>query len=481
MPSPIQANTRPRVDHRWLALLLALPLVSFALWTNVDPDLWGHTRFGLDILRDHRLPTVDPYSFTQDVPWVNHEWLHEVIAAGAYRVAGVAGLILLKVALVMGTLAVIGNSLKHASLPLQWVVVAFGALVLLPLSLTIRPQLWTAFFLVLECHVLAAAGPFWLLPILFVAWANLHGAWIVGAAALMGYCVAVMIFEPPIVRRRILLTLFASMAATLVTPYGVSLWRSLPSASEGARDIIEWMPLWTASPLLWSEWLVGIALIGIAAWRGTIGKPILAAAVVLAVGGLWLVRLTPLSVLANIVLGASPLARWVPASRLERDASRWVLVALSTIAMGTIVLMLRPSTRCLAISGDWVPDVTAAETLRSARGKLVLPLRWGDYAIWRLAPNLRVSIDGRREVHGMQTTRESFAVETGSPLGIAALERWNPDYVWLGAESTKTKMWLINHQYRIDFEGRRSYIAVRRELPALEPSPEVQEHCFPGP
>src|SRR3974390_1697129 len=170
---------------RVLSFLIALPLVPFVLWTNPDPDLWGHLRFGLDILRDHRLPVVDPYSFTQDVPWINHEWLHELLSAGAYQLVGVSGLIMLKAMLIAATLAVVGEALAGTTLPIQWTAVAFAALAILPLSLTIRPQVWTLFFLAVECRILATRRRFWGLPFLFVAWANLHGAWVVGAGVLI--------------------------------------------------------------------------------------------------------------------------------------------------------------------------------------------------------------------------------------------------------------------------------------------------------
>ena len=57
----------------------ALLVFAFAalLWllitqTTADADLWGHLRFGLDLLRTHQLPLWDAYSFTTDRAWVNH-------------------------------------------------------------------------------------------------------------------------------------------------------------------------------------------------------------------------------------------------------------------------------------------------------------------------------------------------------------------------------------------------------------------------
>ena len=44
------------------ALMVPLWLAVLASHTGADADLWGHLRFGLDILAGKGLPTADPYS-----------------------------------------------------------------------------------------------------------------------------------------------------------------------------------------------------------------------------------------------------------------------------------------------------------------------------------------------------------------------------------------------------------------------------------
>ena len=70
----------------WIGALYAL------LKSNADPDLWGHLRFGLDVLAMRHLPTADPYSYTSDRPWVNYEWLSELVMGASYRAFGTWGL-----------------------------------------------------------------------------------------------------------------------------------------------------------------------------------------------------------------------------------------------------------------------------------------------------------------------------------------------------------------------------------------------------
>ncbi len=64
-----------------------------------DPDLWGHLRFGQAVISAGHLVRTDPYSYTAfGHPWLNHEWLTEVIMGALYNFVGVFGLKLMKLA-----------------------------------------------------------------------------------------------------------------------------------------------------------------------------------------------------------------------------------------------------------------------------------------------------------------------------------------------------------------------------------------------
>ena len=52
---------------------------------------------GQDIIAAGSIPARDSYSFTSDRPWINHEWLSQVIFASIYAAGGVAGLLMLVV------------------------------------------------------------------------------------------------------------------------------------------------------------------------------------------------------------------------------------------------------------------------------------------------------------------------------------------------------------------------------------------------
>ena len=75
--------------------------------------------------------------------------------------------------------------------------------------------------------------------LLFAAWANLHGGWVTGAAALTVH-VAIRAARAPRDAPQWLLLAACSVLATLATPYGFGLWQFLTATVRISRpDITE--------------------------------------------------------------------------------------------------------------------------------------------------------------------------------------------------------------------------------------------------
>ena len=114
---------------------------------------------------------------------------------------------------------------------------------------------------------------------------------------------------------------------------------------------------------------------------------------------------------------------------------------------------------------------------------MVTWFNWGEYAIWHLGPDVKVSVDGRREtIYSMATLAHQYAIAAGRPEGFDALSRMRPEYVWLPHPSSRaTAEWLEENGYRIDIQTDRSFVAVRADLPVVNPVAVAPTGCFPGP
>ena len=172
--------------------------------TVVDPDLWGHLRFGLDTLRNGYLARQDPYAYTTaGQVWINHEWLAEVIFALAWRAGGNLGLILLKDGVEVLTLALAFGSCCAGKLspygPALYVLLFLPAM--LPSMWTVRPQMFTnlMFALVLFIILMAERGHYgwlWVAPPAICFWMNTHGGVLAGTAILFGLGSRASVFPP---------------------------------------------------------------------------------------------------------------------------------------------------------------------------------------------------------------------------------------------------------------------------------------------
>src|SRR5262245_12572441 len=191
----------PSHIFRALALSVAVAAVfSVTALTRADVDLWGHLRFGLDILESHTLESTDTYSFTSDRPWINHEWLSEISIAGAWQAGGATGLILLKLAYILGALAFMRATLKEQRIDGRARTMLLGLTLvgLLTRVTHVRPQLFSVllFSALIYIFVRSERGStrtlLWTIPIL-VLWANFHGGWLVGVATVGIWCLGTIL------------------------------------------------------------------------------------------------------------------------------------------------------------------------------------------------------------------------------------------------------------------------------------------------
>ncbi len=478
---------RERTLGTWVLLAAGLVLFSAATVTRADADLWGHLRFGLDTIQARHLTSIDPYSFTQDTPWINHEWLSEVQMAAAWSLAGPAGLVLLKATIVFVVFALVWLSIQHLSPGRQAAIVLLVVIGTIQMWAFVRPQLWTLVCFAILCRVLPSdkSWPRLCLPAMFAVWANCHGGWIVGLGVLGAWTIGSVFFRRAEAWEW-LAVLAGCAAATLVNPYGWLLWAFMLRTVHLTRSIAEWEPLWVAPGLNWLPWAASVAAGVLLTVRQTDSRRWRTALVLamLAYASLRVQRIESLL----IVYAAIALPPWFRAGPAERvrdlpAAFGGILgIGLVTAAAVLAAVMTTASLRCIRVFGDWVPDTEAARVLEMAPpGRLVTFFDWGEYAIWHFGPRLKVSMDGRREtIYSEARLTEQDAIVAGTETGLATLAAWRAEYVWLPARSAATKRWLVSHGYRIDADTPRSFVAVRQDLPVLTASKPAVPACFPG-
>jgi hypothetical protein len=453
------------------AALCRLTLWAFVLvlvtHTSADPDLWGHLRFGLDMLASKSTHAVDPYSFTADRAWINHEWLSELLMGIGYAGFGALGLNLLKLAVVatVGGIALVVARQEHASPIARDVYVALIVVATYTRTQVIRPQLFSVAICCAMLYLLretdrGRSRAIWYVPILFAAWVNLHGGWIVGLAVL-GVWMMGDVWQRRSSRWTLTLAAVAALVllATLLNPYGPGLWRFVAETVRLDRpDVTDWKPLLQLPPaILVVESILPLvaiaALLSGRAWRHVPPRDI-AVLVLLSVATFRVGRVDAFLQAAIAILLAAPIITLLNGidlnARLFRRASAPV-GGLALIVAAYVAVTGISSVRVIEVGGPWIPDRTAAAFLRenSPGARVLTWFDWGEYALWQLSPSgIRVSMDGRREtVYSARVLRDHERFYQGHADMVDYPERIGADHVWLPSrlpiiEPLKRRGWI---------------------------------------
>lgn len=173
----------PSLDDLWLLLLLSLCALAVEL-NPIEPyDFWWHLAYGRSIITSGEVPTVDAATFTQaGRPFFDQPWLAQVFMYVAFRRLGGSGLILVQLALIVGSiLALVALCRRQGTSP-RLAVMCTAAAVLVSLdNWNIRPQTYALPLFITALSVLTrwretGRARLWLLVPVAALWTNVHGS-----------------------------------------------------------------------------------------------------------------------------------------------------------------------------------------------------------------------------------------------------------------------------------------------------------------
>ncbi|MEK7850125.1 MAG: tetratricopeptide repeat protein [Candidatus Omnitrophota bacterium] len=179
-----QERVKKSVDfilNRLLIVFFFAILIIYASREIADLDLWLHLKTGEWIVAHRAVPLNDIFSFTiGGRPWINHEWLFQTIAYSFYHFGQGDGLIFMQNMILIATFLVLFQTGIKNENHIYVFVVLYLTLLTLAYRFTIRPDIFSLFFLALYLSVLKkfaekASRSIWVLPVLQILWVNIHG------------------------------------------------------------------------------------------------------------------------------------------------------------------------------------------------------------------------------------------------------------------------------------------------------------------
>jgi hypothetical protein len=411
------------------ALLAAVLILTGGVGLDAvsDPDVWWHIRLGDWIIAHHQIPAGELFAYTAiGNPVVVHEWLSETIFAALMAIGG-----LFLVTVLMGLVAwsamgatVLRGRLRGAGPVVLAVGVALGARAAEPVLGT-RPQVFTFALVcwtlwIAESYLRSGGRRRWLLPPLFLLWANLHAGFIAG----IGFLVIVVVMEA--IKRRwaigtvaprqriagLAVAVGASVLAACVNPYGpvLFIFAATTGATERQKGIIEWQSPNFADPSMWV--LLALLLTFAALTVTVIARPSLRRHFDLrdfalaAVGGalaLTSVRNTAICVAVMIppwMAMAAGVVESIGAWRARpHHVVRWggaapvmgiALIAVGMFGVGVVGTRVAQSASAQGIAAAYPSCATALLARSPTTQRVFTAYGAGGYAIYRLWPHASV-------------------------------------------------------------------------------------------
>ena len=219
----------PKLDDILFTALFVAVIGLGPRLLNQDGDLGRHLTIGEYILDRGSIPTRDLFSYTlAGAALTPHEWLSQVIFAGANRLGGLDGVVIFSALLIAITFTLVYRQCyqrsKIALVSLAWAIVGAAAA---SLHWIARPHLFTLLMTLLwigelERIRLGEHLRWWVMPILMLLWANLHGGFLVGFVILGIYLIS---FQYSATSKMFTLGVISAMA-TLINPVGWRLWET---------------------------------------------------------------------------------------------------------------------------------------------------------------------------------------------------------------------------------------------------------------
>ena len=392
-------SAETKLSRWWKLALLGTTGVLFILLFSGeirDFDIFWHLRTGQYIVETHQLPYPDPFSYTSTGSSyagepvtrrfnLTHEWLSQVAMYAIYEFSGFAGLVIARVVMLIVFCALAGwiSYIRSTDLAIS-VAAALAAASMVFYFAQSRPYLVTFVCLALTLLILETRRRLWLLPALFLVWANCHSGFVLGWTVCVAYIVADF--------RTFVFPSAAAICASLFNPNGIRVFQVLwfYRASGIQTTNLEWQ-----RPIFWQPNIYSLLLFGsllamlIACRKVRLSDWLLYFS--FAAISLTAVRNTVFMGLIGPILIASYLPR--------RWFVGWTAVVLSFAALA--FYDIRPAlaagnTLAFRVATWQLPD-GAASFIQSHRlgGRLFNTYEDGGYLIWRLWPQHRVFIDGR--------------------------------------------------------------------------------------
>ena len=430
---------RLTLDRVWALLPILVPALVSMMSRMVAIDLAYHVRAGELILHSHHIPRVDTFTFTiPGTSWFDQQWGAQILLALLHRAGGWATVSFARAALIASTFGVVYLACRaRGAAPREASLLSLLGFVVSLQALAMRPQLFAIVLFAISLWVLAtrdrSRGRLWLLPVVALVWANLHGSFIL-APLLVGLAwIEDLLAGDTKEARRLIVVAAATLVATFVSPFGPLVWKyayQLTTNPMIRNNVTEWAPVTVRSFGGAAFFLSGIGVAVLLArrsrrtsWADLLWLTVFFLLALPAVRGIvWWSLVAPVVVAGNLS-PAQPSGRESAAARAGSPALNRALVGVLVAALLVALPWWRAGTTTAMLSQAPVGLSNATARFVAPGTRLFVSEPWASWFEYAL-PSIPVFTDPRIEIFPAAVWNDYSEIRVGGARWEAILDRW---------------------------------------------------------
>lgn len=390
------------------------------LFPIANPDLWWHLSAGGVMAEGHKFLRADIFSHTlQGYPWVNFEWISQILFYKLFAYWGLTGIYVFKIIACIFILLLLFKLIfdtKIRGAPL-FALLFLGYEVLNP-RLHERPELWSFLFLtifIFICLKNRTKDFSWTYPLVLGAimllWVNMHGGFIFGFGVLFSFGLG-SIWDQSNQKKFYGFSFLICLLMSFINPYGPKIYliflEHARQFKTGSQLIYEWRsPSIIDAPHFWALFLISslTAIIGFfKRWQGI--KFWLPAVILFSIwGSLYFRNTALLAFIAVPFLGEI-------FSQLKLDEKKaFILIPIILLGLEYKAFGEKwPSQILLNFNTPQKACTFVKE--QNLQGNLYNTYDLGGYLGWDLFPERKIFVDGRYIFYPVIENEEEMLNET---------------------------------------------------------------------
>lgn len=376
-----------------------------------DPDFGWHYKYGQYIFNNKNVLRQDIFSYTMPgYKWVDSYWASELTLYTLPHFFGLSNSFLIFGAFFTFILCLILS--KYLNKPYFFWFCIYCLIFFGFFSISVRSAFLVSliFFLILFYILYDQKKYYWLLPIIFLFWANFHADFVIGL-----FCLFIANIYNLFNKKQfsISLAVFSVLCifGTLVNPWGIGLWQTMIKEGAGINvlPILEWLPLkakndsFTANIVYFvfvSVFFSGTLLAHLLKKTTTLPVVISGIFFVLSYRYAYFIRILEIASVFSLLYCVDEIYESIKGRIKPKPILKIMGVYLSVLFFMSVFqaflqnVYVMKSEESLAKKGEF--PYGALEYLRQTgfKGNILNTYEWGGYMIWKY-PEYKTFTDGR--------------------------------------------------------------------------------------